>query len=605
MNTNDSITLYLHLVNPKTCEYEFHNTSCAKAVHTEQRGPQHPKPVQCEQTTGGSSLQITIRKNSNLYSKKVQAGSPELFLDSKQSLSLLSLGGLRQIVRTKSSSWQHCFSNPIFNLDSTLFCPRGGSSSIGLPVGLTEASLSQVKTKFKTLTRFKNLLLVADTKGPFLQNKNLGTLKPLSGASDKTMLSDKNKPVHPLLCINEKFCDKHKTSSARTNYEKGCEQIATQAGAFAGLPFESQSEINKDKKVAQKLILIAGNKRKHLSDLNHRMLSQSFLKHFLFQFTKAGFGPWSLTHPLTRNSTKSPLFSMNSLPAALQLQEPKTQREGHQITLSTWAPVFDFQGILPKVTDHLASKTGPREKARFFNLTARENTSGKLDSTIMTGLHKVPALKVLQKPVNPLLCINAKFGGKHKTCSHLTGCDKGYEQAKALTSNLQMYTPQTRALKQSLLNLFAGAKKEVSAALPVTTQFYSAVWLLEGIRSELSLRNANIKRVLNNTFLRIQEPFANSLSNMSSSSVLTPKIGKPTTMTAQSSKRSLPIPSFLKGLRLTFSGRLGGKKGMAKTLTKTIGRVPLSTLGAKVDFAKGVVHTKMGSLGVKVWVCYR
>ena len=106
-------------------------------------------------------------------------------------------------------------------------------------------------------------------------------------------------------------------------------------------------------------------------------------------------------------------------------------------------------------------------------------------------------------------------------------------------------------------------------------KFYTASWLLDFICGELSLRNANIKRVLSQAFIF---PIKSDLSKI--------------------------VPDLIKGLKITFSGRMGGKKGMAKTLTKTLGRVPLSTLREKVDFAKGTVKTKVGSLGVKVWICY-
>lgn len=115
-------------------------------------------------------------------------------------------------------------------------------------------------------------------------------------------------------------------------------------------------------------------------------------------------------------------------------------------------------------------------------------------------------------------------------------------------------------------------------------KFYSASWLLESIISELSEnKNSNIKRVLNQTFLSFD---------------------KQKDLEKKKRKDEVLNTSLLKGLRITLSGRMGGKKGMAKSLTKTSGRVPLSTLNEKVDFALGVVHTKTGCLGVKVWICY-
>lgn len=126
------------------------------------------------------------------------------------------------------------------------------------------------------------------------------------------------------------------------------------------------------------------------------------------------------------------------------------------------------------------------------------------------------------------------------------------------------------------------------------SKFYTASWLLEFICTELGLPNSNIKRVLNQTFLLTQQKISRQPQG--------PQINS--FHKGNSSKNLSLIPHLIKGLKVTFSGRMGGKKGMAKVLTKTLGRVPLSTLREKVDFAKGTVKTKVGSLGVKVWICY-
>jgi ribosomal protein S3 len=50
------------------------------------------------------------------------------------------------------------------------------------------------------------------------------------------------------------------------------------------------------------------------------------------------------------------------------------------------------------------------------------------------------------------------------------------------------------------------------------------------------------------------------------------------------------------------SGRLSGRKqGMAKTVSKTIGVLPCG-LKQTVDYDQGFVTTKLGCLGIKVWV---
>lgn len=55
------------------------------------------------------------------------------------------------------------------------------------------------------------------------------------------------------------------------------------------------------------------------------------------------------------------------------------------------------------------------------------------------------------------------------------------------------------------------------------------------------------------------------------------------------------------GIRINCGGRLGGAE-IARTEWYREGRVPLHTLRADVDFARGTAHTTYGTCGVKVWV---
>ncbi len=60
------------------------------------------------------------------------------------------------------------------------------------------------------------------------------------------------------------------------------------------------------------------------------------------------------------------------------------------------------------------------------------------------------------------------------------------------------------------------------------------------------------------------------------------------------------------GARVTLTGRLGSrKKGMAQQISKCVGKIPLSTLRQKVDYSQGFLVTRLGLIGVKVWVCYK
>src|SRR3989344_7771603 len=54
------------------------------------------------------------------------------------------------------------------------------------------------------------------------------------------------------------------------------------------------------------------------------------------------------------------------------------------------------------------------------------------------------------------------------------------------------------------------------------------------------------------------------------------------------------------GAKIVLSGMIGG--GMARTETQKKGRIPLQTFRADVDYAQGVAHMPLGTVGVKVWI---
>ena len=57
-----------------------------------------------------------------------------------------------------------------------------------------------------------------------------------------------------------------------------------------------------------------------------------------------------------------------------------------------------------------------------------------------------------------------------------------------------------------------------------------------------------------------------------------------------------------KGIKVQTSGRLNGAD-MARREWHTEGRVPLQTLRADIDYALAEALTKVGLIGVKVWIC--
>lgn len=56
------------------------------------------------------------------------------------------------------------------------------------------------------------------------------------------------------------------------------------------------------------------------------------------------------------------------------------------------------------------------------------------------------------------------------------------------------------------------------------------------------------------------------------------------------------------GIKIMVSGRLGGAE-MARSEMYKEGRTPLHTLRADIDYALAEAHTKVGVIGIKVWIC--
>ena len=57
------------------------------------------------------------------------------------------------------------------------------------------------------------------------------------------------------------------------------------------------------------------------------------------------------------------------------------------------------------------------------------------------------------------------------------------------------------------------------------------------------------------------------------------------------------------GIKVQVSGRVGGAE-MARSETVKEGRIPLHTFRADVDYCLTEALTKVGILGVKVWICH-
>ena len=57
------------------------------------------------------------------------------------------------------------------------------------------------------------------------------------------------------------------------------------------------------------------------------------------------------------------------------------------------------------------------------------------------------------------------------------------------------------------------------------------------------------------------------------------------------------------GIKIQISGRVGGAE-MARSETIKEGRIPLHTFRADVDYCLAVAITKVGTLGIKTWICH-
>ena len=55
------------------------------------------------------------------------------------------------------------------------------------------------------------------------------------------------------------------------------------------------------------------------------------------------------------------------------------------------------------------------------------------------------------------------------------------------------------------------------------------------------------------------------------------------------------------GAKVVIGGRLNGAE-IARTEKLVWGKVPLNTLRADIDYARGAAHTSYGAIGIKVWV---
>jgi hypothetical protein len=72
--------------------------------------------------------------------------------------------------------------------------------------------------------------------------------------------------------------------------------------------------------------------------------------------------------------------------------------------------------------------------------------------------------------------------------------------------------------------------------------------------------------------------------------------------------KQLTYNPYIQGVRITCSGRVGGKSKKAqraKVDSLKYGETSLHVFSSKIDFAHRTAHTPLGSSGIKVWICYK
>ena len=65
--------------------------------------------------------------------------------------------------------------------------------------------------------------------------------------------------------------------------------------------------------------------------------------------------------------------------------------------------------------------------------------------------------------------------------------------------------------------------------------------------------------------------------------------------------------SFIKGVRISCSGRVGGRSKKAQRSRTDLfkyGETSLHVFSSKIDFASSTAYTPFGSIGIKVWICF-
>ncbi|MCF0105009.1 MAG: 30S ribosomal protein S3 [Eggerthellaceae bacterium] len=119
---------------------------------------------------------------------------------------------------------------------------------------------------------------------------------------------------------------------------------------------------------------------------------------------------------------------------------------------------------------------------------------------------------------------------------------------------------------------------------------------IEGIKKEL---RAIANGVVDLDVVEVKRPELNA--NLVAQSVAEQLEGRVAFRRAMRKAVQSARKSGAQGIKIQCSGRLGGAE-MSRREWYREGRVPLHTLRAKIEYAKTIAKTTMGSIGVQVWI---
>jgi small subunit ribosomal protein S3 len=124
----------------------------------------------------------------------------------------------------------------------------------------------------------------------------------------------------------------------------------------------------------------------------------------------------------------------------------------------------------------------------------------------------------------------------------------------------------------------------------------------KGGRDVAQLRDELLKKFGKQVQLNImEEPNAEASAQLVAENVASQLERRIAHRRAMKQTMSRELRAHVKGIKISVSGRLGGAE-IARYECSRVGRVPLHTLRAKIDYGTAEAMTIYGKIGVKVWI---